>query len=146
MQTYAFLSYCFIWRWYKDMFNPIQFSTVTCQTRADLLLAQTTVGRPGGSHRIPTHFITAFFVTLNKYLPLACKVGLWSWVFTRICSVSTSTFTVITVFPVNLRFLVHLERIWRWSDKKWIYLKRNTLHRQSMSHCRRQESPEIWRA
>ena len=29
-------------------------------------------------------------------------------------------------------------------DKKWIYLKKNTLHRQRMSHLRKQESPEIW--
>ena len=29
--------------------------------------------------------------------------------------------------------------------KKWIYLERNALHRQSVGHLRRQESLEIWR-
>ena len=38
---------------------------------------------------------------------------------------------LIGLLLVNLRFSLHCKRIQRWSDsKKWIYLERNTFHRQ----------------
>ena len=47
---------------------------------------------------------------------------------------------------VNLRFLMSHCRKNSVRDKvigkKWIYLERNTLHRQSVGHLRRQESPK----
>ena len=42
---------------------------------------------------------------------------------------------------MNLRFLPHLKIIWRQSDSNnWIYLERNTFHRQSVGHLKRQEA------
>ena len=56
----------------------------------------------------------------------------------------------VVVFLVNLRFLMSHCRQNSVRDKvigkKWIYLERNTLHRQSVGHLRRQEAlGETWR-
>lgn len=84
MHTDAFFSYPLSWHGYKDTFNPTQFSTVLCQTIADLLLAKATVEHPGGGHMLPIHLITASFVKLNKYLLPAHRADSQAWVSTRI--------------------------------------------------------------
>ena len=48
---------------------------------------------------------------------------------------------------MKLRFLMSHHRKYSVRDKvigkKWIYLERNTLHRQSVDRLRRQERPQV---